>query len=191
MLKIFTKSAALALLAFVMASHAAIAQTTVLVVDSAKVLRDSSAGKSVYSQLEKIQTTIQSEAKNTLTPLESEKSSLDAQTQGLSITDLQARPELAQKIKSFQEKGAKAQVELQYKNAELQATERKALLEISEKIDSVIQAYAKERGATAVLDKSMVLYTNSNADVTQEIISRLNRQLPSITVIRERLPRKS
>ena len=179
------------LCALFMITGAAQAQNAILVVDSGKVLRESSAGKSVYSQLASIQKTIESEAKSALSPLQGEKASIEAQTQGLSVAQLQSRPELAKKIKSFQEKGAKAQVEMQYKGAELQATERKALVQVSKKIDSVIAALAKERGAAGVFDKSMMLYTGSSVDVTQEVISRLNRQLPSVTVVRERLPRKS
>lgn len=191
MLKSILSRAAVVTMAAMFFAGAAYAQSTVLVVDSQKVLKDSNAGKSVYSQLKSIESSIKSEAQSTMSPLDSEKKSIEAQTAGMTMEALRARPDLTQKIKSFQEKGAKAQLELRYKSAEMQATERKALIKVSKKIDEVIQALAVERRATVVLDKSMMLYTNGSADVTQEVINRMNRQMPSVAVTRERLPRKS
>lgn len=185
---IFTR-AIIALAAAIFMAGAAHAQTTILVVDSAKVLRDSSAGKSVQTQLQSIASTIQSEAQSTMSPVTSEKQAFASSNASLKVSDLQSRPDLAAQLKTIQEKEVKAQNELRYKSAELQATERKALLNVSQKIDEVIAGLARERGATAVFDKSMLLYAGSTVDVTQEVISRLNRQMPSVAVTRERLPR--
>ncbi len=187
---LFTRLSMVIFAAFMIAGTAQ-AQNAILVVDSGKVLRDSSAGKSVASQLAAIQKTIEAEAQSALTPLKGEQASIQQQIQGLSNTELQSNTTLAAQIKSYQERGAKAQIEVQYKGAELQATERKAKLEVAKKIDSVIAEVAKERGAAVVLEKSLMLYSTSAVDVTAEVLSRLNRQLPSVTVTRERLPRKS
>lgn len=181
----------LALVAAFMIAGTAQAQNAVLVVDSGKVLRESSAGKSVATQLASIAKTIEAEAQSTLNPLKGEQASIQQQIQGLTQTDLQSNPTLAAKIKSYQERGAKAQIEMQYKGAELQATEQKAKLEVAKKIDSVIEQLAKERGAAVVFDKSLMLYSSSAVDVTAEVLSRMNRQMPSVAVTRERLPRKS
>ena len=53
----------------------------------------------------------------------------------------------------------------------------------------IIDQIAQERNADVVLEKSLVIY-GGPADVTDTVISRLNSQLTTVPVTRERLPRK-
>jgi len=142
------------------------AQSTILVVDTQKVLKDSIVGQHVARQLETIYTSASSEIKAKLSPLETKAKSLQAQA------DQQ-----------------KLQVEQYYTQQELKITEAKALGQVSKRLKVIIDQIAKERNADVVLEKSLVIY-GGPADVTDIVISRLNSQLTTVPVTRERLPRK-
>ena len=83
----------------------------------------------------------------------------------------------------------KFQVEQAYTERELKITEAKAIGQINQRLKTIINEIAKERNADVVLEKSLVIY-GGPADVTDLVISRLNSQLTTVPVTRERLPRK-
>ena len=76
-----------------------------------------------------------------------------------------------------------------YTERELKITEAKAIGQINQRLKTIINQIAKERNADVVLEKSLVIY-GGPADVTDLVISRLNSQLTTVPVTRERLPRK-
>ena len=185
------KSLILAVAAICALSGTAFAQTTILVVDQSRVLRDSDAGKHVARQIQSIGTAMEAELKAQVTPLGNERDRLVAELKGLSMDALKTRPDLQQRAQDLQVKGQKSQVEAAYKQRELQVTEQKAIMKINEKLESILEALVKERGADVILDRSLVIYSGKTSDVTDTVISRLNAQLKTVSVVRERIPRKA
>ncbi|NNC38949.1 MAG: OmpH family outer membrane protein [Hyphomonadaceae bacterium] len=187
----FFKSAAIVAAASLTMAQTAIAQSTILVVDQARVLRDSAAGKHVKRQIESIGKQMETEIKSQVTPLTGERDRLVAELKNISVDALKTRPDLQQRAKSLQEKGQKSQVEAAYKQRELQITEQKAIMKINKELEAILEALVKERNADIILDRSLVIYGGKTADVTDTVISRLNGKIQSVTVVRERLPRKA
>lgn len=168
----------------------AFAQSTILVVDTQKVLKESTVGKHVARQLESIMTSAQSEMKAKASPLASTGKSLQAQLQTkTSMQDLQADAGLQAQIKAFETDKQKYKIEEYYTANELKITEAKAIGLVSTRVKSIIDQIARERNADVVLEKSLVIY-GGPADVTDTVISRLNAQMTTVPVSRERLPRK-
>lgn len=168
----------------------AFAQSTILVVDTQKVLKDSIVGQHVARQLETIYTSASSEMKAKRSPLESKAKSLQAQVSTkTSVEELRADTSLQAQAKSLQSDQQKLQVEEYYTAQELKITEQKALGQVSKRLKTIIDQIAQERNADVVLEKSLVIY-GGPADVTDIVISRLNSQVTTVPVTRERLPRK-
>lgn len=166
------------------------AQSTILVVDTQKVLKDSIVGQHVARQLETIYTSAQSEMKAKASPLASKGKSLEAQLKSkTSVEQLKADVGLQSQLKSFQADQKKYQVEEYYTAQELKVTESKAISQVSKRVKIIIDQIAQERNADVVLEKSLVIY-GGPADVTDVVISRLNSQMTTVPVTRERLPRK-
>jgi outer membrane protein len=169
---------------------ASFAQSTILVVDTQKVLKDSLVGQHVARQLETIYTSASSEMKAKRSPLESKAKSLQAQVSAKgSVEALRADTALQSQAKSLQTDQQKLQVEEYYTAQELKITEQKALGQVSKRLKTIIDQIAQERNADVVLEKSLVIY-GGPADVTDIVISRLNSQVTTVPVTRERLPRK-
>lgn len=171
-------------------SATAFAQSTILVVDQGRVLRDSSVGKHVQAQLKSIGTSMESELKASATPIESERDRLVNELKTLDANALQSRPDLQKRAQALMEKGQKTQMEAAYKQRELQITEGKAMQKVNERLAKILEAVVAERGADIILDRSLVIYGGKSTDITDTVISRLNSQMRSVPVIRERLPRK-
>lgn len=187
--------AAIALASFVVLSTSAMAQSTILVVDTAKVIRDSSVGKYAESQLNAIGKSMESELKAQTSPLESKSRTLKTALEGKKTMaevnqTLQARPDLQQAMKDVQAGQVKVAQESKIKNVEFSVTERKAFAAIATKVKEIIDQVAVERGADLVMDKSTVVYNSSAVDITQTVLSRLNSQMTTVSITRERLPRQ-
>ena len=189
MMKLFFSRLAIAVLATVLIAGAANAQT-VIVIDGQKVLRESDVGKHVRRQLESIKSQMESEAKSSSTPLISERDSLMAQLKNMDMATLKSRPDLTKRAQDLQVKGQKQGVEMRYKQQELLVTEQKAFVKVAEKVDSIIKQLAAEKNASVVLDKSSTIFTAGSVDMTSTVLSRLNSQMKTTSVVRERLPRQ-
>lgn len=187
----FVKSAAIIAAASLAMANTALAQSTILVVDQARVIRDSSVGQHVKRQIESIATQMQNEIKAQNTPLENELNRLQAETKGMTGETLKSRPDLLKRAQDFQIKGQKSQQEAAYKKRELQITEQKAIMKINKELESILEAIVKERNADVILDRTLVIYGGKSADVTDTVISRLNGKIQTVSVVRERIPRKT
>lgn len=167
----------------------AMAQSTILVVDQARVIRESSVGKHVATQLKSIGTTMDSEIKAKASPIQSERDRLVNELKGLDQAALASRPDLQKRAQDIMTKGQTTQLEAQYLQRELQITEAKALKQVNDKMASILETLVAERGADIILDRSLVIYGGKTTDITDTVISRLNSQMRTVSVVRERLPR--
>lgn len=188
-ISVFFKSVILGAIATVLISGVAFPQSTILIVDQARVLRDSDVGQHVKRQVESIAKQMESEIQAQVSPLSSERDKLVAELKNIGV-DALTRPDLQKRAQDLQVKGEKSQLEAAYKQRELAITEQKAINKINKKLETIVEAIVAERNADVILDRSLVIYGGKTADVTDTVISRLNSQMRTVTVVRERLPRK-
>jgi len=153
-------------------------------------LRDSDVGKHVNRQVISIAKQMEAELTAQATPIKVERDKLLVELKTMSVEAMKLRPDLQQRAKVLQEKMQKTQVEEKYKQTELQITEQKALVKINAKLEVILQAIVTEKKADVIVDRSVVIFTSEAADITDEILSRLNAQMKTVPVVRERLPRK-
>jgi Skp family chaperone for outer membrane proteins len=171
-------------------SDHALAQSTVLIVDQARVLRDSDVGKHVSRQIESIGKQMGNEMVAQLAPIKTERDKLLLELKTMSVEALKSRPDLQQRAQALQEDTQKSQLETKYKQTELQLTEQEAMKKINVTLETILKAIVAEKKADVILDRSVVIFTSPEADITDDIISRLNAQLKTVPVIRKRVPRK-
>ncbi len=186
----FTRLAILGLTLSMLTTVQAFAQSTILVVDTQRVIRESEVGKHIARQLETISKSMDAEFKATATPYQTKAKSLQAQLQGQTAETLRADTGLQAQIRSLKADEVKIQEDLYYKQNELKITEQKAVEKVNVRLRDVLKTIVAERNADVVLERSLVIYGDP-ADVTDTVISRLNAQLKTVPVTRERLPRKA
>jgi len=174
----------------VLASAQAFAQSTILVVDTQRVIRESEVGKHIARQLETISKSMDAEFKAKSSPYQTKAKSLQAQLKGKTAESLRADTALQAQIRSLKADEVKIQEDLYYKQNELKITEQKAVEKVNVRLREVLKTIVAERNADVVLERSLVIYGDP-ADVTDTVISRLNNQVKTVPVTRERLPRKT
>ena len=184
----FARRAVLGCAAAFLASASAFAQSTILVVDTAKVYNDSSVGQHITRQVKSMASTTESQLKAQASPLESRSKSLQAQTSGKTAQQVLQDASLKSQIESFQKDTVKLQQDTIIAQCELQITEAKARQLVTAKMKTIIDQIARERNADVVLEKQLVIY-GEPADITSTVLSRLNSQMTTVPVTRERIPR--
>ena len=186
----FTRLAIFGLAISIFASAQAYAQSTILVVDTQRVIRESDVGKHIARQLETISKSMDAEFKATASPYQTKAKSLQEQLKGKTAQNLRTDTALQAQIRSLKADEVKVQEDLYYKQNEIKLTEAKAVEKVNVRLREVLKSIVAERNADVVLERSLVIYGDP-ADVTDTVISRLNAIVKTVPVTRERLPRKA
>lgn len=161
---------------------------TILVVDNARVIRDSAGGKDMSAKINAIGQTMQNELAGEASALDAERQSLETRTQNMTREAVAADPQLRTQAEAFAGKAQAFQVKRQRASQELSQTEQAALNNFGVALDPILQQIVDERGADLLLERSVVAYASSSVDVTDLVIQRLDASVPTINVTRVRLP---
>jgi Skp family chaperone for outer membrane proteins len=159
----------------------ALAQSApILIVDSERVLSDCTACKSANTQLQQKQAAMRSRAQTLQTQLQTEGKPLQAAVDALNGKEPDAA--LKAKITAFQTKEKNAQQELAGAQQTLQSTLANVQQQIGTKLVGVVEQIRARRGAAIVLSKTSTIANDNAIDVTTEVLTALNQQLPAVSV---------
>lgn len=148
----------------------------IAIVNIQKIMRDSSAATSVRDQLKSKQSSFQTELDNKEKELQKEDQELVKQRANL------AEDAFNQKVNSFRQKANQARQEIQTKRTQLDKGFSGALTQIQNTTIGIITEIAKEKNIDLVITGSTVLYASQEMDITDEVLARLNKKVPSISV---------
>jgi outer membrane protein len=157
---------------------AAFAETAggVAVVDTRYIMDNSKAGKSVAEQIESKRKTYQNELKEKEASLSNEKKKIVAE-QGKGD-----KAALDAKLADFQKKLQDANKLLNSRQAQLEAASLNGIKQIRDKTVDIVKRIASDKGYSAVINKSAILYNADDTDITKEVMDRLNSDLPSVSI---------
>lgn len=149
---------------------------SVAVIDVQRVMRESSAGKSLHAQLEK-QRGIYSQQ---LSKQENELRKLEAELkQQRSLVSPEA---FAERRRQYEQKAGNLQQEVQNRKREFDKMQAGAMRTMETALGEVVQQLAAERKLALVLPKNVVIMHTGELEVTDEVMKRLNAKLPSVKV---------
>ena len=152
------------------------AAISMAVVDVQFLMQNSDAAKSIAAQIGKVRADFQR-----FVVAEQE----DVQRLDQSITQQRATlsPEAyQQRVQELREKVAAYQRDVQDRQGRFESASRAAAQKIEGSIVQIVDEIKKERTYTLVLTRSAVVGTATIPDITQEVLTRLNQRLPSVTV---------
>jgi outer membrane protein len=170
------KSLLAALAAFALFGSPALADGTTGIVNVTRIMHDSKAATSVRNQLQAKQKDFQAQ-------LDAHEKSLLAEDQALvKQRDTMDKDAFDKKVKDFREKTLVAQREVQDKRNQLDVAAEHSLEEIQKNVIDITKQVAAEKKMPMVLSATAVLYADPTLDITDEVLKRLDAQLPSVTV---------
>jgi Skp family chaperone for outer membrane proteins len=163
-------------------STSAIAQSRadILIVDSDRGLTDCTACKAANTQLQQRQAALKSRAETLQTQLQTEGKPIQTAIDALNGKDPDAA--LKARIDAFETKQRNAQQELGNGQQTLQSTLAHVQQQIGTKLVSVVEQVRARRGASVVMAKNSTIANDNAVDVTTEVLTALNQQLPSVSV---------
>jgi Skp family chaperone for outer membrane proteins len=174
---------------FAIAGPIATAQgTNIVVIDQSKIMRDSAGGKDIISKINSIESSMQAELKPIADSLSVEGPALEAKTANMSMEEIAANDALRGEVEAYAKKAQDFNRRRQVAAAELQATERKAWNDFFTALQPVLQEVVTEQGASLMLDRADIVYTAPTIDVTDTVISKMNTKMPTVSVVRQKLP---
>jgi outer membrane protein len=149
---------------------------SILVVDVQSLLQNSKSAKMVRQQIEQKRAEYAKEISHQEEGLRTERDALQRQQASLS-------PEaLNQKGREFQQKVNDLDKSVQGKRQALERSNAVALEKIQEAMLKIITEIAKERKANLVFQRSELVLFDQGFDVTDEVLQKLDEQLPTLTV---------
>lgn len=149
---------------------------TVIVVDVQKLLQESKAAKMVREQIEAKRAEYAKEISHEEQVLQQERDALQRQQSSLSQEALNA------KGRAFQEKVNNLDRMVQSKRQALEKSNAEALQKIQESMVKIISQIAKDRKANLVLQRSELVLFDQQFDVTDQVLQKLDEQLPTLQV---------
>lgn len=149
-------------------STTALAQSKIAYVNVQEALATIKDGKKVQDQLKQI-------LKDKEAALAKERDEIQKKGEELQKQRAMMSPEAFQKeAQTLQGRMAALQESVMTGNQELAMKEQELAKPILQKISQLIEQMAKERGYDMVLDRAAILYGQTDADLTDELIKRYN-----------------
>lgn len=155
---------------------AAATSLTVMVVDVQALLQNSKAAKMVRGQIEQKRNEYTKEISHQEETLRAERDALQRQQASLSADALN------QKGREFQQKVNDLERSVQGKRQALEKSNGEALSKIQEEMLKIIADIAKQRKANLVFQRADLVLFDQSFDVTDEVLQKLDEQMPALTV---------
>tara|TARA_B100000242_G_scaffold277480_1_gene234175 strand:+ start:373 stop:951 length:579 start_codon:yes stop_codon:yes gene_type:complete len=147
------------------------------IINIQKVLRLTLATKAIKPQLNKIRDQMQKKVQDREKALKAENLSLQEQRAILS-------PEaFRQRRLDFQAKVAALESDVRSFRKRLDAAGRAAMGQVKKSFSSVAADLAAERKLQLILPRAAAIYVDPAFDITDEVLKRLNKKLPTVEVV--------
>lgn len=166
------------------------AQTKVVIIDQAQIMRDSAAGKDISQKLKNIAEQINKELKPDSDWLKREGESLETKTKPMNRQAILSDQALVARIKTFDDRQKGFVAKSQTRAAELELTRRKAWADFFQALAPALQSVIDESQAEVVLDKTSAIHVADSVDLTNQVISKLDASTPTINVTKQALPKQ-
>lgn len=154
----------------------------ILVIDRNAILRASKVGQEIVRQVTAYTKSAESEFRAQGEALQKESRTLQQQV-AILAPDVKAK-----KIRDFQNKQAAFQRKVEARQGLIQGGVFKARQQVEAALGPILKGIMQERGANLLVDRSAVLYSTLNIDITGVAVQRLNQKMPSVKVNLVALP---
>lgn len=149
----------------------------IVTVDTQRIYAECTACKAAQTQLQAQAQQIQTLQQTLGTPLRTEAEAISKAAEGKTAPD----PALQARIQALQTKEAAANTQLQQRQQTFQRNRQYVAQQIGAKLDPIIAQVMAARGANLALDTQATLAAASAIDVTNDVMTQLNTQLPSVS----------
>lgn len=152
----------------------------VAVVDTDRIFRECTACRAAQTQLQSQVTQAQQRAQQLQTPLTTEGTAIENALRALNGKQPDAA--LQARINAFNTQRNTAETEMANRQRTLQSTQAHVNQQIGTRLGPIINTVMNARGANLVVSKGSTLANAQAIEVTDQVLTQLNQQLPSVSV---------
>ena len=167
-----------ALIAPSAAGAQAIPAAVVAVVDLEKVQSQCTACKTAAAALRSQVQALQTRGQTLGTPLQTEQKSIQSAIDALNGKEPDAA--LQARITAYQNKQQQGQQEITRQQTQIQRNQQYIAQQIQTKLGPIYQQVMQRRGANVMVEAGTTLASSAALDVTNDVLTALNAQLPSV-----------
>ena len=153
--------------------------TSIGVIDINKILSDADAAVTATKQIEKIAIEIENEIKLSDEQIIKEQNSL------IESQSVMAPEAFESKRNEYENKVQKYNNERQSKLMKIDELIAVSRNDILNAIKPILEEISDEKGITIILEKSSIMLNAEKMDITNEVLKKLNKSLPTIKVSRD------
>lgn len=154
--------------------------TQAIVVDTGRIFAECTACKAAQTQLKAQADALQTRQQALAGPLRTEGQALQTAANALGGKEPDAA--LKARANAFQQRQQAAQAELARGEEGFNRNRQFVAQQIGQRLNPIIVATMKARGANVAVDPQSVLAYEPGLDVTADVLTQLNTQLPSVSV---------
>lgn len=154
--------------------------TVVAVVDVKRILAECTACRAANTQLQQQLQQGQQRAQQLQQPLQTEMQSIQQAVNALNGKQPDAA--LTARIQSLQTREAAAQQELAGRETTFRSTQAHISQQINTRLGPIANQIMQTRGAAILIERGAAIAVSPSIDVTNDVLSALNQQLPSVSV---------
>ncbi|MBT7942042.1 MAG: OmpH family outer membrane protein [Alphaproteobacteria bacterium] len=146
------------------------------VLDVQRILRNAKAVKNIREQITAYGTSFEKE-------IEKERGELRKANQELSRQRTILAPEaFAAKRREFEKRVVEVQRLVQQRQRDLETSRNKAMAVVNKSYVEIIEKLADDQRLAMIIRKTQTAYAAPTLDVTNDVLSRLNKKLPTVKV---------
>lgn len=150
--------------------------SAIAIVDVQRIMQESLAAKSVSQQLEARRSSFQTE-------IAAEEADLRQAEQTLSKLRETAKPEAyAEREQALRQRFLTVERHVQARRKALDQAYTDSMNAVRKSIVEIVAAVSKEKGVTLSIVKQQVIWNDSAIDITEDVLTRLNKNVPKIEV---------
>lgn len=162
--------------AFAEDAKATLKAPVIAVVDVQKIMQESNASKGVSKSFETLRETYQKEISALEDKLRKSEEELRKQQTVL------APDALATKRRDFEKQVGDVQKTVQTRKKALENALNEAMAVVHKNMVEIVADVARERGANLVLARQQFVLVDTNLDVTDTVMERVNKKLPQVAL---------
>lgn len=146
------------------------------VLDVEKIVKDSKAMRDIQSKVSKKQDEYQKEVTAKQTSLEAEQKKLEGKKNVLS------KDAMDKEVKNFEKKVDDLKNFVDKKQNSLKKASVDGMSKVNDKIKDIIADISKEKEFDLVVPSAQALYYKDELDITNEVLTRLNKKITKVDV---------
>ena len=161
---------------------------SVVVLNYENMITSSDIGRDMTTKLTQLNQQMQAELQPEAQTIQQEQQSLQQATTGMTPQQIRGNSSLNARVEALQQRIAQFRTRETTAARDYEYTRQMTLADFNRQITPMVQGAMESRGAGIVVDAAVTRLVLPGANITDDVVQRLNQQLRSINVTRQTAP---